>query len=364
MSRPRRAAFRRGLVSLHPLVLVAALAMLVPALGGLQYVVTGGLYTSLPLGVLLRMPRDDYVKASYDATMLKLHPPRVPAIYVFGGSAAREAFTSDRDLEGEIAAAGGGQTNFNVLASSNQTFAESLAVIDNLPPSRRAICVITLNQVRFAYDPGVVEEQLAGKPLLLDSPSLRRYVFARYHRGLTTPTILPGILDFISGWFEKHHGQLLRGHLPRLQYVLHRYHQGHQVSDQRKRAMVAKWLRDKGGPGGTFDRDFRYNLDLLDEAVKAAQAKGFTVVLLEVPLNRDIVGHAFDRVQGVYRPAVEQLARRRGAGYLRAFSEKGLVNQDFRDLSHLVESGRAKYDAAFVRAVVPLLQRLQTQPAG
>jgi hypothetical protein len=146
--------------------------------------------------------------------------------------------------------------------------------------------------------------------------------------------------------------------------VLHRYHQGHQVSDQRKHAMVAKWLREKGSPGGTFDRDFRYNLDLLDEVVRAAQAKGFTVVLLEVPLNRDIVGHAFDRVQQVYRPAVDQLAQRHGVVYLHSFSEQGLVNRDFRDLSHLVESGRAKYEAAFVCAVVPLLQHLETQRGG
>jgi hypothetical protein len=242
-----------------------------------------------------------------------------------------------------------------------QTFGESLAIVDNLPPSRLAVCVIAVNHVRFEYDPDVVEAQLGGRELLLDSPSLRRYIFARYHRGLSTPTILPGIMDYVSGWLDEHRNALLHVRLPRLKYILHRYHQGHQWSDQRKRQVLARSMRNRASPGGAFDRDFEYNLGLLEEMVRAAQAKGFTVVLMELPLNRAIVGHSFDRLKRTYRPAVERLARRRGAEYLRAFSEKGLVNADFRDLTHLVESGRAKYQAAFVKAVVPILQGLEAQ---
>lgn len=359
MSRPRRHAFTRGLVCLHPLVLVVALALLVPTVGGLQYIFTGGLYTSLPLSVLLRVPRDDYLKASYDTTMLKVHPPRRPAVYILGGSAAREAFTKEQDIQAEIATAGGGRTEVRVLASREQTFGESLAIVDNLPPSRQAICVITINHTRFAYDPRRVEAQLAGRHLLLDSPSLRRYIAARYHRGLTTPTIVPGIMDYLSGWVDDHFDVIIDGRLPHLKYILHRYHQGHQWSDGRKRQKLAEWLRDRARAGGDFDQDFRYSLDLLDEMVRLAQAKGFTVVLLELPLNHEIVGHAFDRLQQTYRPAVAQLAERRGAIYLRGFAEKGLVDKDFRDLTHLVESGRAKYQAAFVRAIVPPLRRLE-----
>jgi hypothetical protein len=345
-------------------VLVAAFALLVPTLWGLLYFFTDGLYTSVRLSALLRVRRDDYVKASYDTAMLKLHPPRGLAIYVVGGSAAREAFTTERDLETAIAAAGGGRTRVAVLASNMQTLGESFAIIDNLPPSTRAMCVIAVNQVRFEYRPGVVEQQLAGKHLLLNSPHLRRYVFKHYHRGVTTPTILPGVLDFVSGWFDKHIDDLVHGRLPRVKYILHRYHQGHQWTDEKKRRLMARSVRNRVSPGGTFDRYFRYNLGLLEEMVKVAQGKGFTVVLLELPLNGDIVGHAFDRVKSIYQPALERLARRHGAVYLRAFSEKGLVDEDFRDLTHLVPSGRVKYQAAFVRATVPLLQRLEAGVAA
>ena len=364
MSRPGRAAFRRGLVCLHPLVLVMALALLVPTLGGLQYIVTGGLYTSLPLSALLRVWRDDYVKASYDTTVLKLHPPRRPAVYILGGSAAREAFTTEENIKAKIVAAGGGRTEVHALVSREQTLGESLAIVDNLPPSRRALCVITVNFTRFAYDPHLVEAQLAGRHLLLDSPSLRRYIFARYRRGLTTPSIVPGIMDYVSGWADEHLDEALHGRLPTVKYVWHRYHQGHLWPDEKKRELVGRWLTHRGAPGGAFDRDFRYSLDLLDEMVGVAQKKGFTVVLLELPLNRDIVGHSFDRMTSVYRPAVDRLAQKRGIEYLRAFSEKGLVNGDFRDITHLVPSGRAKYEDAFVRAVVPLLRRLESRTGG
>jgi hypothetical protein len=245
-----------------------------------------------------------------------------------------------------------------------QTLGESLAIVDNLPPSRRALCVIGISHVRFEYDPAVVEAQLGGTNLLLDSPSLRRYIFVRYHRGLTTPTILPGILDYLSGWFDRHRKDLEHGRLPRLRYILHRYRQGHQWSDRQKHERFARSLKNRAAVGGSFDRNFRYSLGLLDEMVKVAQAKGFAVVLLELPMNRDIVGHSLDRLKRIYRPAVARLASRRGAVYLSAFAEEGLVDADFRDTTHLVESGRAKYEAAFVRAVVPLLRRLEGRSGG
>ncbi|HJW74356.1 MAG TPA: hypothetical protein VJ787_01625, partial [Thermoleophilia bacterium] len=260
MSRPRRESFRRGLVCLHPLVLLASVILLVPALGGLQHVFTGGLYTSLPLSALLRVPRDDYLKASYDTTVLKVHPPRRPAVYILGGSAAREAFTEEQNVEAQIAAAGGGRTDVYVLASREQTFGESLAIVDNLPPSHGAICVITVNHTRFAYDPDRVEDQLAGRHLLLDSPSLRRHVGARYQRGLTSPSIVPGIMDYLSGWIDEHFDEAREGRLPRLRYILHRYHQGHLWPDLKKRQMLAHWLSGRAGPEGDFDRDFRYSL--------------------------------------------------------------------------------------------------------
>jgi hypothetical protein len=348
-------------VCLHPVVLIVSLLLLLPALGGIQHVVTAGLFTPLPLDVLLRTWNDDYVKTSYDTAMLKLHPPRRPAVYIMGGSSVREAFTTERNVERKIAAAGGGPASVHVLSSVRQNLGESFAIVDNLPPSERAICVIGVNFERFVYDPPTVEAQLGGRQLLLDSPGLRGYVFARYHRGLTTPTILPGIMDYVSGWFEKHRSELLRGRLPRVRYVLHRVYQGHPWSNGSKRAAVARLVREQVAPGAGFDRNSRYNLALLDEIVKAAQAKGFTVVLLELPSNRAFVRHSFDRVLRIYRPAIAQLARRRGIEYLRSPSRQAFVDADFRDLTHLVESGRAKYEAAFVRALVPLLRRVESQ---
>jgi hypothetical protein len=99
--------------------------------------------------------------------------------------------------------------------------------------------------------------------------------------------------------------------------------------------------------------------------VDLARERGFTPVLLEVPENREIVGDGFARYKQVYQPFCRRLADEQGAFYLDFGDDLGLVNDEFRDLTHLVEPGRVKWTAGLAAALCPILEKLdaeETQP--
>ena len=58
-------AFRRGFDNRSPLVLVAAAALLVPALLGFQWLFTSGAWTAVPLDAALRNPEDSFTYISW-----------------------------------------------------------------------------------------------------------------------------------------------------------------------------------------------------------------------------------------------------------------------------------------------------------
>ena len=91
---PLRGSFKRGFRNRNPLVLVAAVALLVPVLLGLEYLFVSGAWSRVPLKYWMRKPSDDYTYVSWTLGKTRRTPPSLPAIYLLGGSTAREAITS------------------------------------------------------------------------------------------------------------------------------------------------------------------------------------------------------------------------------------------------------------------------------
>ena len=69
-------SFRRGLRNRNPLVLVVALALLVPALLGIQSYFTSGAWTAIAAQRWERNSTDDYMYVSWMVGHLKKDPPR------------------------------------------------------------------------------------------------------------------------------------------------------------------------------------------------------------------------------------------------------------------------------------------------
>jgi hypothetical protein len=247
--------------------------------------------------------------------------------------------------------AGGPDTEAYDLGSMNQNFAQSLAVIDNVPDTP-AIAIVGVAPGRFTSDPGTNQKQAEGRELLLKSDYLREYVTEVSGKYRYTYTILPGILSYLTSYAEEHKEELLSGELPERAYGQHRYNVKRIHTVKQKKAMVELWKREREP---VFNKHLDYNLAMLEQLLQRAQERGVDVVLLELPWNRAIIGDALDGAYAQYRPQVAAFAEEYGVPYIDFSADLPLENGDFHDLSHLVEPGRVKWER---RLAAELVKRL------
>jgi hypothetical protein len=359
----RRRRFLGGLVNHHPLVLVAAFALVLLALLGLQALFTSGAYTVVPENVLLRTARDDFLHNAYTVGHLKLHHPDHLPVYVIGGSAARESLISDRSFAGAVQRASGVPVSAYVLSNYDQSFGQSLAIIDNLPPGP-GIVVLAVNNNRFHFSPTSMARQLRGLPLLLSSPTLQRFVASnpkgrRLPRRL--PGILPGILDYAVGYYESHGSDLEKLRHPRVTYKPHWITQRKAWSLARKRRGIEQWIRLRGPE---FFRFYPYNARLLDTLVARARQRGFKVVLLEETEDTAVVGAAFDPFKRIYKPIVRGIAAKYGVPYLDLQQRLHLPDSAFWDFIHPVEPARVVWQRTLADALGPIVRAAAAAPSA
>ena len=357
----RRRRFSGGLRCRTPFVLVLAVALVFPALLGIQAAFSSGAYTVVPERALLRTARDDFLHNSYTVGRLKRHPPDRLPIYVIGGSAARESLISDRSFADMVQRASGVPVRAYVLSNYDQTLGQSLAIIDNLPPGR-GIVVLAVNNNRFHFSPAKIARQLRGLPLLLESPSLREFVDrnpAIGARSARLPGALPGILDYLVGYLGSHATDLARARSLAPVYKPHWITQRRVWTLAQKKAGVERWVK---GRGPNFYRYYPYNARLLDAVVARAEQRGFKVVLLEETENTDVVGHSFDAFKRIYKPIVRDIAAKYGVPYLDLQESLHLPNSAFWDFIHPVESARVAWEQVLAKALKPVVQ--QAAPAS
>lgn len=354
----RRQRFLRGLRAPGPLVLGVAVALVFLAVPGMRAVFASGAYTVIPEGVLLRSARDDFLHNSYTVSRLKLHPPDRLPVYVIGGSATRESIVSDRSFAEMIGRASGVPVSVYVLSNYNQTLGESLAIVDNLPPGK-GIVVLAVNNNRFHFSPALVARQLRGRPLLLESPTLREFVTDDPKPKARTqparlPGILPGIMDYLVDYLGSRPEILAKRHTLAPKYSPHWITERKVWTLARKRLGVEQWMRFRGRK---FYRYYPYNARLLEALVARAEQRGFRVVLLEETENADVVGDSFDGFKAVYKPIVRGIAARHGVPYLDLGDQLDLPDSAFWDYIHPVEPARVVWERVLSKALAPVVRQ-------
>jgi hypothetical protein len=231
-------------------------------------------------------------------------PPTVPVVYLLGGSAARESITYEPGWTSQIRAMGGGKVRALDFGSSSQSFKNDLKIV-NAMPAVPSIVLIGLNVGRYTSIP---------------PKTLARA--ARVFRG--------GVYD------------------------PHRFHVGQQLSDAAKRGIVRQWLAVKYP---RFRQRYAGNNATLRTLVALCQERGFYPVLVELPANLHIIGHAWDGARGRYRRGARTAATDFGVPYEDFVARIRLVSSDFVDVAHLVEPGRAKYQRRLSRLIVSKLKQ-------
>jgi len=230
-------------------------------------------------------------------------PPTVPVVYLLGGSAARESITDEPSWSAQIAAMGGGRVLALDFGSSSQT---------------------------FDYDTGIVRAAPAVPSIVLIGLNVGRYT--------TTPPAPPAAAPRAGAAV----------------YDPHRFHVGNQLGDAAKRAIVRRWLAVKYP---RFRRRYAGDYAALRELIQTCQEMGFYPVLVEEPIDRQIIGHAWDAARDRYRRDARAAAADYGIPYVDFVPDIGLTSNDFVDVSHLVEPGRAKYQRRLSRLVVTWIEQ-------
>jgi hypothetical protein len=346
-------AFHRGFRNRSPLVLIVAALLLVPALLLFQWLFTSGVWTAVPLDRALRNGEDSFTYISWMVGKAEQQPPGTPGLYLLGGSSARESIVSGDALAAEIAQLGGPRVAAYDLGSINQNFAESMAVVDSVPDTP-AWLLVGINLGRFTATKQQNAAQAEGRELLLKSGVVRSFVSSEWGVEKYQYTILPGIWAYITDWARKHGAKLLEGDPPSTEYELHRYSAKTRRSDSQKRRLVTKWNTSRKP---VFDQNLDANLQMLEELLARARERGVRVVLLELPLNKEIVGDSFKSSQRQYQEPVKALSEQFGVPYIDLNQTVDIPSRDFQDLSHLIAPGRVIWQHALAKELAPLLSK-------
>lgn len=339
-------SFRRGFLNKSPLVLLAALVLLVPALLAIQAFFTSGAWSAIPVQRWMRTSTDDYMFVSWMVGEIKRDPPCRPLAVLLGGSSGREAIVSGPSLARAVHDDGGPRIAARNLSSRMQRYAQSWAIVDNLPDTPTTV-LVGVNLGRFTTSPKSNYNQVIGRELLLKSDTLRRWVVARSGEHRYSFTILPGIFTALASYLEQRETDLLyKGRLHPKPYKPHAFDGRKALPPAEKRALVEKWLT-KYYPA--FNKVLDFNLAMLDELVRTGESRGLDIVIVELPYNREIVGDAFDEALAAYRVPTQAIAERYDVPYLDFNDEVAIPSEDFLDLSHLRPAGRVVWQAELAR---------------
>ena len=243
---------------------------------------------------------------------LRADPPAQPLVILLGGSSARECVISDARWAAQVESLGDPVIVAHDLGSRNQTFAQNLKLIGKLP-AIPTVVFIGVNLGRFTPAPS--------------DPTV----------SLPAPAPIPASYD------------------------PHQYSSAYILSAVRKRQILRAWLAHRYP---VFEEHYSYNLGVLRKLIEACQAKGFHPVLLDLPRDTAIIGHALDRPVIRYHDSCETTATRFHIPFLNFVREAEMVNRDFYDLWHLVEPGRAKWQRVLSARTVRWLAKYGLGAAG
>lgn len=247
----------------------------------------------------------DYRHALQIVADLRAFPPEVPLVVLLGGSSQRSSTVSDLSLTRQIRdKVGYKMVAFN-LGSKERLLTTDRRLIGLLPDAH-AIVYIGVNMGRFCRgheDPAVNLPKASSQAPVPQTRSI-------------------GPTDALS--------------------------------DMRKRQMVTEWMQQRWP---SFKKNYKYEMGVLESAVERCLQKGQHPVIIDLPLNKAIIGHQLDRPLDAYHAGCRAIARRHHIPYVQFQSKVGLGNKDFRDLWHLLPTSRIKWQRQLSETTATLMKR-------
>lgn len=256
---------------------------------------------------------DDWEHAKSVVRRLASDPPDGPVVYLLGGSSARECTVDDAGWGAQIARKGvAGVSAFN-LGSASQTYAQGLWLVQRAPDVPTLV-LIGVSVGRYTPSYRAPRDGVAGAP------------------------------------GDRAAGARTGGRA----YVQHRFRTARPLPE--KRALVVKWLRERYP---VFRARYADHAAVLPRLVAACTERGFRPVIVELPLDEKVVGVAWDAALHTYRRACREVAAEHHVPCVDFVSDIGLATADFHDLTHLIHSGRVKWQERLSRLVAGRLAQYE-----
>ena len=243
---------------------------------------------------------DDWRHLKLVLATLEASPPKRAVVYLLGGSAAREATTSDGSWTRQLRRLTGERVRAFNLGTSGQSYDQSISIVRRLP-STPAVVLIGVNLGRYTQRERANPDTSAGLPGGNPSPVASTALYA---------------------------------------YRQHRFTSRRVRSSAKKRELLRKWKRERYP---VFKRRYAYNRAALSRLIVACQDSGLQPVLVNLPINRQLIRHALDAPCRRYAATSRRARLAFGIRSWDFVSNVRLNNRDFVDLWHLVGSGRVKY---------------------
>jgi hypothetical protein len=276
--------------------LAAGLLLLLLTAGGL-------LGAAAPAGALSATfhHNDDWLHLWAVLDQFQTSPPKVPVVYLLGGSSARECTTLDAPWSAQVSRLTGRKIRAINLGAAGQGFLRDITIVDRMPhvPS---VVLIGINLGRFATKPPAT----------------------------------------VAAETERPPGSILTT------YTQHRFVSGDVLADAAKRVLLSKWLATRYP---AFKAHYAYDYHALDLLIAECQRLGVHPELVNLPLNDAIVRPALDAPRAKYAKGCRALAAKYHIHYFDFVGQVGFASRDFVDLWHCAPSGRAKFQPRLSRVI-------------
>jgi len=308
-----------------------------------------GGYLAIPEENALRNARDQFTHVSYE--LGKIRREGGEAVYLLGGSSARESIESVIPLEKKLG------HRFVNLGYYKQSFGESIAIIDQLPEG--GTLLIGVNVRRFIASLKDYVSQLDGRGLLVHSEALLEFIRSKQGVELSQYFILPGFVRYLRKYYRAHQESMLSGNIPWIRFQQHFYDNKDRLSSEGKQELFSKILQIYLP---AYKENFALNMSALRSLINLGKERRLGLVFLELPLHpkmREIFGKTYPQ----YKKAIQSLSYEEKIPYWDLNPVADLLDEDFYDHTHLIRSGRLKFQNALAAKLHAHLHELRLAQA-
>ena len=351
--------FLDGLFSTTPATLAAGVCLGIVLLIGFELAVSSGRVWQISKGYLLSDPYDDWTNVLWQVNRFDADDTENDVVFFFGGSSSREAVTSDDDVSNALSTLGK-DLRFHNFGTRNQSIAESVILLDNLPRTENGLVIFGLQPTLFRYPHAEIVESYRGLRFPLPSPTLKQFLDERPEPWKPGSTLnLVRYRALVSNYIRlrlqnsSHYGYATSaGLLSEVQYINHLYTGAGPMRPDK----LERLLRKVSKRMETYGLAANLNFELLQLGIRLARDKGYRVMLVEMPRNPVSDDTAFAPYTAHFLESVGTLSVFEGVPFVELGASLGLQQSDFVDHVHLVDRARPHFQKALVRTIVETLE--------